>query len=214
MAGHPAASAFVSARTQELIAVVLMSLTAILTAWCGFEASKWGGATSIAFSEASSARIEASRLHNNGSVRQSVHVGLFAEWVQATGMGNTDAASFIADRFPEPLATAFAEWISAHPLSDPASPTSPFDMPAYALPEVAAADAANARADARYDDALRSSDRSDAYTILTVLFAIVLFFAALTGRIGSPWARTIVLGLAVALFIGGATLLAVMPKLL
>src|SRR5215218_8770632 len=44
---------------RETIALILLSVTAIMTAWCGFEASKWGGEMSIAFSQASSARIEA-----------------------------------------------------------------------------------------------------------------------------------------------------------
>ena len=43
------------ARTREVVAVVVLSITAILTAWCGFEASKWSGMMSIEFSQASSA---------------------------------------------------------------------------------------------------------------------------------------------------------------
>ena len=46
-------------QTHELIAVILLSLVAVLTAWCGFESNKWGGDSSVAFSEASAARIEA-----------------------------------------------------------------------------------------------------------------------------------------------------------
>lgn len=45
---------------QELVAVVLLSITTVLTAWSGFQSSKWSGAMSIAFSQASSARIQAS----------------------------------------------------------------------------------------------------------------------------------------------------------
>ena len=39
--------------------VVLLSVTTIAAAWSGFEASKSGGAMSIAFSQASAARVEA-----------------------------------------------------------------------------------------------------------------------------------------------------------
>lgn len=44
---------------RDIIAVLLLSITAVLTAWCGFESSKWGGEMSIAFSEESGARIQA-----------------------------------------------------------------------------------------------------------------------------------------------------------
>ena len=46
-------------RVAEIVTVFVLSITAVLTAWCGFEASKWGGEMSIAFSQASSARIQA-----------------------------------------------------------------------------------------------------------------------------------------------------------
>ena len=49
-------------RASEIAGVFLLSVVAVLTAWCGFQASKWGGEMSIAFSQASSARIQAALL--------------------------------------------------------------------------------------------------------------------------------------------------------
>ena len=46
---------------RATMALVLLAVTAILTARCGFESSKWGGEMSISFSRASTARIEAAR---------------------------------------------------------------------------------------------------------------------------------------------------------
>ena len=42
------------------------------------------------------------------------------------------------------------------------------------------------RADSRFADALRNNQRADNYTILTVIFALVLFFAAASTRLGRP----------------------------
>jgi hypothetical protein len=61
---------------RELVAVVVLSVTAIATAWTGFQASKWGGAMSINFSRASSARIEAARLDGAANRRQTNQVSL------------------------------------------------------------------------------------------------------------------------------------------
>ena len=35
-------------RVLDIMTVFVLSITAVLTAWCGFEASKWGGEMSIA----------------------------------------------------------------------------------------------------------------------------------------------------------------------
>jgi hypothetical protein len=198
---------------QEIIAVVLLAVTAILTAWSGFESSKWGGAMSISFSQASSARIEAARHDSDAVTRQAIQVGLFTQWVQAVGANDTKVSDFISARFPEPLATAFKDWVATHPLTNPSAPRSPFDMPSYKIPDRAAAAAADSRADAKFQTALRYNQRGDNYTVLTVLFAVVLFFAAMSTRITSYAVRWVLLGLAIATFLAGTGLLISLPKL-
>ena len=68
---------------RELVTVVLLSVTAVLTAWSGFQASKWSGAMSISFSQASTARIEAARLEGVSNRKQTVQVSLFTQWLEA-----------------------------------------------------------------------------------------------------------------------------------
>jgi hypothetical protein len=198
---------------QEAVAVVLLAVTAILTAWTGFQSSKWGGAMSTAFSRASSARVEAARHDNDAATRQAIQVGLFTQWVQAVGAKDTTVSTFISARFPEPLATAFQDWLATRPLVDPSAPRSPFDMPSYRIPERGEAAAADSRADAKFQEALRNNQRGDNYTVLTVLFAVVLFFGAMSTRITSYAARWVILGLAIATFLAGTGLLIALPKL-
>jgi hypothetical protein len=46
---------------RETVVMIVLSITAVISAWCGFQSSKYSGKMSIAFSQASSARIEAAR---------------------------------------------------------------------------------------------------------------------------------------------------------
>jgi hypothetical protein len=196
----------------ETIAVVVLSITTVLTAWSAFQSSKWGGAMSISFSQASSARIEAARLAGTANVRTSNQIGLWTEWVAAVGNQQAELADFLVDRFPEPLATAHEEWI-ADGGRTVSPPTSPFDSPSFVLPEQRAAAAADERADARFALALAYNQRSDNYTILTVLFAGVLFFSAMSGRVRALGAQQVLLGAAMVLGVVGVVLLSTLPKL-
>lgn len=182
---------------RELITVVLLSVTAILTAWTGFQASKWGGAMSISFSQASTARIEAARLDADANRRETIQVGLFAQWLSAYQDGDTELTDFLEQRFPEPLATAFPVWIASHPLKNPEAESSPFALPEYVIPEATAAAASDARADAKYREALRNNQRGDNYTMLTIAFAVVLFFGALAGRMRDARSQWALLGLGI-----------------
>lgn len=199
---------------HELIAVILLSITTILTAWSAFESSKWGGAMSISFSQASSARIEAARLDGTANQRTAIQVDLWVQWLDAEGNDKPTLAREISDRFPEPLASAHEEWLETDPTSLKDDASTPFEMPSYVLEERVLAQEADARADAKFDEALRNNQRGDNYTLLTVLFASVLFFTAMSGRLERKRSRWAMLILGMGLAVVGAVLLSTFPKLI
>ncbi len=202
-----------SADWRELTAILLLSITAILTAWTGFQASKWGGAMSISFSQASSARIEASREQATAQSRIGIQVSLFTQWLQAYQANDEELTAFLQERFPEPLATAFPAWLETTPVSNPDAPPTPFSMEEYVVPELVAAQAADERADAKFDEALRNNQRGDNYTILTVGFAAVLFFAAISGRMRRARSQWLLLGIGFLGFAVCSFFLLSFPKL-
>ncbi|MEU4450163.1 hypothetical protein AB0F44_02480 [Nocardioides sp. NPDC023903] len=199
---------------RELIAILLLSVTAILTAWTGFQASKWSGAMSISFSQASTNRIEAARMESTANRKLSVQVSLFTQWLQAYQSGDTELTEFLQARFPEPLATVFPGWLDTRPLKDPDAPATPFDMKEYVIPESVDARAADATADRKFRQALRNNQRGDNYTVLTIGFASVLFFAALSERMrrrSAQWALLCIGGVGFVLL---AVVLMTFPKMI
>lgn len=202
-----------SADWRELVAVVLISVTTILTAWTAFQASKWGGEMSINFSQASAARIDAARYESNANRQASVQVALFTQWLNAETYSNTDLADFLRDSFPEPLATATSDWLDERTADDQAAPKTPFDMPTYVLTDARRAADEQASAEQKSAQALTSNRNSDNYTVLTILFATVLFFAAVSNRVKKPLSSWTLIGVAVVVFMGSVTVLAALPKL-
>ena len=199
---------------RELVAVVLLSVTTILTAWSGFQSSKWGGEMSISFSQASSARIAAARADGDANRRITVQVGLFTQWLQAAADDDAELMRFLVARFPEPLATTFPLWLDTDPLTDPDSPSSPFVMPEYQVPEALAAEEFDATADAKFAAALEANAQGDRYTLLTVAFASVLFFSAISGRMRSRRSQWALLGVGLVVFVAASSFLISFPKLI
>ena len=77
---------------RETVVVVVLSVTAVLAAWCGFESSKWSGEMSTAFSQASSARIEAARQDGVANAARQADLTIWGVYVQARAQGNTALA--------------------------------------------------------------------------------------------------------------------------
>ncbi|MFI8527591.1 hypothetical protein ACIGB8_24240 [Promicromonospora sukumoe] len=207
--GHEAARRW----SVENVAVALLAITAVLTAWSGFEASKWSGEMSIAFSRASTQRIEATRQATTAEAARAVDLQVFGIWLQATAEDDQALAEFTRERFTEHFTPAFDEWLAARPLQNPDAPVSPFALDSYVPPGQVEAQEDDARADAYFEDALTDNRRGDNYTLLTVLFALVLFFGALANRFDSRARSWTVLAGAGVLLLLGIGFLAAFPKI-
>jgi hypothetical protein len=191
---------------RETVVIIVLSITAVLTAWCGFESSKWSGEMSIAFSQASSARIEAARQEGMANAARQADLSIWGVYVQARAQGDAALATYVERRFTPHFEVAYRAWIAER------EPTlGPFRMKEYVPPGTTEAAAADQRADSRFADALRNNQRADNYTILTVLFALVLFFAAASTRLGRPRAQWILLGVAITFLVIAMVILATFP---
>ena len=191
---------------HELVAVILLSLVAVLTAWCGFESAKWGGDSSVAFSEASAARIEASDFESQARDARSVDLAVYTQWVIAGANRDAQLADYIEERFSPEFAVAFDAWEA-----DGMQEQGPFAMEEYVPPGTVEGQASTERANALQADALDFNEKGDNYSLMTVLFALVLFLAAIAQRGISLLASRIVLGLAGVLALTGLVVLFTFP---
>lgn len=190
----------------DVVAVFVLSITAVLTAWCGFEASKWGGEMSIAFSQASSARVQAVAAEGEARDARQYDLTIWAQWVLAEHEGDTELVTFIEQRFSPEFRIAFDAWNEGGRTAQ-----GPFAMPEYVPPGTVEAKELSRTADERFDAALVNNQRGDDYTLLTVLFALVLFLTAMSQRDIAPWVRRALLGLAVVVGLAGVAIMLTFP---
>src|SRR5215211_2939590 len=193
---------------RETVVLIVLSITAVLTAWCGFESSQWGGEMSIAFSDASSARIQAARQSGVANAARQADLTIWGVYVQARAQGDGALARYVEQRFTDHFRVAYRAWIAQGEPTD-----GPFKMKEYIPPGTTEAAAADQRADSRFADALVFNQRGDNYTLLTVLFALVLFFAAASTRLARLNAQRILLGVAIIFLITATVILATFPIL-
>ncbi|MET0780912.1 MAG: hypothetical protein ABWZ16_05280 [Microbacterium sp.] len=191
---------------HELVAVILLSLVAVLTAWCGFQSTKWGGDSSVAFSEASAARIEASDDESEARDARMIDISVFTQWVIAGADDDPALADYIQERFSPELTVAFDAW-----RADGMVERGPFVMDEYVPPGTEEAAKKTTRANELQATALELNDKGDSYSLMTVLFALVLFLAAIAQRGISLLASRIVLGLAGTIALAGLVVLFTFP---
>lgn len=190
----------------DVVGVFVLSITAVLTAWCGFQASKWGGEMSVAFSQASSSRIQAAVAEGEARSAEGFDLTIYAQWVVASADGKTQLAEYIEERFTPHFAIAFDAWQEGGMVEN-----GPFAREEYVPPGTVTAEELNTRADEKFAEALVNNQRGDNYSLLTVMFALVLFLTAMSQRDVKTWIGRTLLGLAGVVAIVGIAILFTFP---
>ncbi len=169
-------------RLLEFVAVSLLGLAALATAWSGYQASLWDGIQSSNYTQASGARTNAAQQRTEANQIRIADLTLFENHIDALLDGDDELADFYLQRFPPSFAAAYEAWMALDPLENPDAPASPLAMPEYQLAPDQEAEALELRADAFFADGQDANTYSDVYTLSTLLFAMVLFFAAISER--------------------------------
>jgi len=180
----------------EILEAVLLALVAILTAWTGYQAAKWDGASAREYATSSRLRANGNTLQLTSNQQLIYNTQTLGTWLQAATTGDTKLAAIMARRFTPNYAVAFVAWLKTSPLTNPAAPAGPRFMPEYKDPLAAQANALNGHATNAFDAGVEDRDRAEHYVRITVLLAAVLFLIALGQRFKFRGVRVAVLGVA------------------
>ena len=186
----------------EVVATVLLAFAVLATAWTATR-RRCRTAFSRATTQASAARTEAAQLRTEANVYRLADLSVFENYIDAFIDGDEELAAFYRDRFRPEFEPAYVAWIALDPFENPDAPPSPFGLPEYQLQADEEAVALELRADTLFEEGEIANTDSDEYTLATLLFAVVLFFAAISERFEYIRMRVILLALAAAGLIAG-----------
>jgi hypothetical protein len=213
----------------ELVATALLAVATVLTAWSAFQSTKWSGSQSNHYARAGALRTDSAKASSLANAEQIVDVNTFVSW--ASALANERAADpnastapdgsyqadphalsgFLYERLRSEFRPAIDAWLAQRPLENPAAEPTPFTLPEYKLAERTRAERLEVLADAESSLARRDNQRGDNYVLATVLFASVLFFAGVSGKLGRTRNRATTIALAVVVLLAGIVLLVTFP---
>ena len=181
-----------SDRLLQLIAVVLLGITTIGTAWCGFQASRWNGESGDLNGEASARRVEGSRLFGLATQRVTYDSMVVAKYAEAGQARNVELQEFYRESVVRPDFLPFLDrWEAAVKAGDPA--VGVFEDEEYLAGQFAAYDETVVAAEQATRDGQKAGESADAYVGTTILLAIALFFAGIESSFRFQFARLVLL---------------------
>jgi hypothetical protein len=188
-------------RWLSIIEAVLLSLVAVLAAYSGYAAAKWGTSSSVTLATASAARTKANRADIEGIVTRTLDSASFNAWFTAFTAGNKEAERLAEKRMRPGYRPAFDAWQATDPAHNPSAPPGPAYMPQYVVPQDAVARTYDARADAAFVEGAKAGGTADKYIRATVFLATVLFLVGISGHFRIRQARMGLIGAGVLLLV-------------
>jgi hypothetical protein len=213
----------------ELVATIALAIAAILTAWSVFQGGKWSGVESFQLADANGARTASVRSGNTANEQALADITMFDNWLLAlqedfdTGFIQRDdplkvhpeaISSFFYRHMRDEFKPAIEAWVATDPFQSigvEESSLLPYEMDEYQLAANQEAIRLDSVADGHVEDAHESNDTGDAYIFTAVLYATVLFFAGVSGKMGDRRNRQILLTLGVLVLLGTSMFLLTLP---
>jgi hypothetical protein len=176
-------------RLLEIIAVILLAVTTLGTAWCGYQASQWSGVQSDRNQEQTNHRLEANRSFSLAVQTFSYDSSVIALYAQAVQSGNTGLRQFYRDTMVrDGLRPYLDRWEAT--VSSGGTPTPLLEDPQYSEAQLGAYRTEEDAAASAMGAAQDAGDISRLYVLNTVVLAIALFFAGVTASFRYLLVRT------------------------
>lgn len=179
-------------RILEIVAVMLLGLATVGTAWCGLQSSLWNGEQDQMTVVAESQRSESSRMFGLATQQMAYDAAIVADYAQAVAERNDNLRQFYRNAL---IRKGFAPYLDKWE-ADVASGRTPVNLlenAAYLTGLLGPYEDKLATAVQTEKDAARAGRISDLYVLTTVLLAVSLFFAGVTSSFRSPTLRLVLL---------------------
>jgi hypothetical protein len=188
-------------RWVAIFEAVLLSVVALLAAWSGYSAAKWGTESSLSLAKASSMRTTASLALIQANQIRTLDSVSFNAAETAYAANNAKLFRLDVNRLRPGYRPAFEAWIALHPLKNPDAPPDPSYMRQYRIPQQAKGLTLSAQADAYFESGQSAAGTADKYVRLTVFLAAVLFLVGIGSRFPVRAARYGLVGVAAVLLL-------------
>lgn len=181
-----------SDRFLEVVAVILLGIATVGTAWCGLQSALWNGEQDDLSNRLSDERIEANRLFGAAAQSMSYDASTLAQYATAIRDDDARAQRFYRDVLMRPQFVPFVErW--QRDFEAGGQPQNILEDQEYVAAMRGPFEAADAQVQQVTEAAEQAGQNADSYVLLTVVLAASLFFAGVTSSFRFPVVRLLLL---------------------
>jgi hypothetical protein len=179
-------------RLLEVLAVALLGVATIGSAWCGYQATRWNGDENDLARQSSALQVEAARQFGLATQTVSYDTNMLAQYANAAAADNARLKQFYRDTLIRPdLLPLLDRW--EQQVAAGSSPPNLLEDREYLDAQLSSFRETQARAEEVSVQAQEAGNEADDYVLTTLILASALFFAGLTTSFRVRFARLLLL---------------------
>jgi len=170
----------------EINNTIILSIATLAITWCSYQSNLWNGIQTFDLAESNKFSRSAQQQAIQSGQRTQMDEAIIINFFDDVFYKKDDKVKYILRGVRPELSKIMSDWIQLHPFENPSAPFHPMAMPGYKEmmeKDLAESEKSLAQAGILFDKATRANAISDRYSLLTVLFSMVMFLAAIGAKI-------------------------------
>ena len=170
----------------EINNTIILSIATLAITWCSYQTNLWNGIQTFNLAQSNKFSRLAQQLAIQSGQRRQMDEAVIISFFDEAFYKKEDKIKYILRGVRPELSKIMSDWIQLHPFENPSAPFHPMVMPGYKElieKDMAESEKSLAKAELLYEEANRANTISDRYSLLTVIFSMVMFLAAIGAKI-------------------------------
>ena len=179
-------------RFLEVLAVLLLGVATIGSAWCGYQATRWNGDENDLARQSTGLQVEAARQFGLATQVVSYDSNMLSQYANAVASQNTNLQRFYRETLIRPALIPLVDhW--EQQVATGQTPQNLLDDQDYLDTQLSGYRQTSAKATDLSLQAQQAGDEADDYVLTTLILASALFFAGLTTSFRVRFAQLVLL---------------------
>jgi len=168
---------------------LILAIATLAITWCSYQGVLWNGVQTFKLGDSNKfARLAQQKTIVTGQNR-AMDEAILIGFVRAAIEKKQDIVDYSLRGVRPELSKIMSAWLLSNPFENPTAYPHPMAMPEYLelmKKDMAEADRLSQQAEESRNEAQKANSNSDNYSLLTVVFSMVMFLGAITSKIAPP----------------------------
>ena len=170
----------------EINNTLILSIATLAITWCSYQSNLWNGIQTFNLAQSNKLSRNAQQEAIQSGQRRQMDEAIIIRFFDEAFAKNEDKIKYILRGVRPELSKIMSDWMQLHPFENRSAPFHPMAMPGYKKlmeKDMAESERSLAQAGISFEKAARANTISDRYSLLTVIFSMVMFLAAIGAKI-------------------------------